>query len=174
MASKSPCFNEWTNWCFGLCEAFRHGDTDSDSHKTLPVVDHTKARIDTVDLIPFKRLIDAELPLVMVAHLNVPSLDSTEKQSQYFVALRGRHYASSAIKFSGLTFDALNMKGVSSFNSEPWKAALQAGNDVLLFPEDIPAAFTAIKKAIQDSSLTEDRINQSRQNTKQRVVGFNI
>ena len=141
-----------------------HGDTDSDSHKTLPVVDHTKARIDTVDLIPFKRLIDAGVASVMVAHLNIPSLDSTENRastlSPYVVDTMLRQQ----LNFSGLTFtDALNMKGVSSFyqSGALEVAALQAGNDVLLFPEDIPAAFTAIKKAIQDSLLTEDRINQS-------------
>ena len=141
-----------------------HGDTDSDSHKTLPVVDHTKARIDTVDLIPFKRLIDAGVASVMVAHLNIPSLDSTENRastlSPYVVDTMLRQQ----LNFSGLTFtDALNMKGVSSFyeSGALEVAALQAGNDILLFPEDIPAAFKAIKKAIQDSLLTEDRINQS-------------
>ena len=141
-----------------------HGDTDSDSHKTLPLVDHTKARIDTVDLIPFKRLIDAGVASVMVAHLNIPLLDSTENRastlSPYVVDTMLRQQ----LNFSGLTFtDALNMKGVSSFYESGTLevAALQAGNDVLLFPEDIPAAFTAIKKAIQDSLLTEDRINQS-------------
>lgn len=141
-----------------------HGDTDSDSHKTLPLVDHTKARIDSVDLVPFKKLIDAGVASVMVAHLNIPSIDSTENRastlSPYVVDTMLRQQ----LNFSGLTFtDALNMNGVSSFyqSGALEVAALQAGNDVLLFPEDIPAAFTAIKKAIQDSLLTEDRINQS-------------
>lgn len=141
-----------------------HGDTYSDSHKTLPLVDHTKARIDTLDLIPFKRLIDAGVASIMVAHLNIPSLDSTENRacslSPYVVDTMLRQQ----LNYSGLIFtDALNMKGVSSFyqSGALEVAALKAGNDVLLFPEDIPAAFTAIKKAIQDSLLTEDRINQS-------------
>jgi beta-N-acetylhexosaminidase len=54
-----------------------HGDTESDSHKTLPVIKHTKLRIDTIDLLPFKQLVDGGVASVMVAHLNIPSLDST-------------------------------------------------------------------------------------------------
>ena len=141
-----------------------HGDTESDSHKTLPVINHSKARIDSVDMVPFKHLIDAGVASVMVAHLNIPSLDSIENRastlSPYVVDTMLRQQ----LNFSGLVFtDALNMKGVSSFHESGALevAALQAGNDVLLFPEDIPVAFTAIKQAIQDSVLTEDRINIS-------------
>jgi len=141
-----------------------HGDTESDSHKTLPVINHTKARIDSVDLVPFKKLIDAGVASVMIAHLNIPSLDSTENRastlSPYVVDTMLRQQ----MNFSGLAFtDALNMKGVSSFydTGELEVAALLAGNDVLLFPEDIPAAFTAIKQALVDSVLTLGRINES-------------
>ena len=141
-----------------------HGDTESDSHKTLPVINHTKARIDSVDLVPFKKLIDAGVASVMVAHLNIPSLDSTENRastlSPYVVDTMLRQQ----MNFSGLAFtDALNMKGVSSFydTGELEVAALLSGNDVLLFPEDIPAAFTAIKQALVDSVLTIGRINES-------------
>jgi len=141
-----------------------HGDTESDSHKTLPLINHTKARIDSVDLVPFKKLIDAGVASVMVAHLNIPSLDSTENRastlSPYVVDTMLRQQ----MNFSGLAFtDALNMKGVSSFydTGELEVAALLAGNDVLLFPEDIPAAFTAIKQALLDSVLTIGRINES-------------
>ena len=115
-------------------------------------------------MIPFKRLIDSGVASVMVAHLNIPSLDSAENRastlSPYVVDTMLRQQ----LNFSGLTFtDALNMKGVSAFyeSGELEVAALKAGNDVLLFPENIPAAFTAIKQAIQDSVLTEDRINRS-------------
>ena len=93
-----------------------HGDTESDSHKTLPVINHSKERIDSVDLIPFKHLIDAGVASVMVAHLNIPSLDSVENRastlSPYIVDTMLRQQ----LNFNGLTFtDALNMKGVSYF-----------------------------------------------------------
>ena len=55
-----------------------HGDTDADSHKTLPVVTHTRAHLDSVDLIPFRKMISSGLGSVMVAHLYMPSLDDTE------------------------------------------------------------------------------------------------
>ncbi len=141
-----------------------HGDTDADSHKTLPIVEHTREHIDSIDLKPFKRMISGGVASVMVAHLNIPVLDSAENRastlSPYVVDTMLRQ----ELNFSGLIFtDALNMKGVSSFyeSGALEVAALQAGNDVLLFSENIPAAFTAIKQAIQDSILTEDRINQS-------------
>lgn len=141
-----------------------HGDTESDSHKTLPVIKHSKARIDSVDLIPFKHLIDAGVASVMVAHLNIPALDSTENRastlSPYVVDTMLRQEMS----FSGLAFtDALNMKGVSSFynSGELEVEALLAGNDVLLFPEDIPEAFRAIKQAVVDSVIAVERINES-------------
>ena len=141
-----------------------HGDTESDSHKTLPVINHTKARIDSVDLPPFKELIDGGIASVMVAHLNMPLLDSTFNRASTLSPFVVDTLLKQQLNFSGLVFtDALNMKGVSSFyeSGELEVAALVAGNDVLLFPEDIPAAFNAIKKAIKDSVLTEERINES-------------
>ena len=141
-----------------------HGDTESDSHKTLPVINHPKERIDSIDLPPFKELIDGGIASVMVAHLNIPSLDSTFNRASTLSPFIVDTMLKQQLNFNGLIFtDALNMKGVSSFykSGNLEVAALVAGNDVLLFPEDIPAAFTAIKNAIKDSVLTEDRINES-------------
>jgi beta-N-acetylhexosaminidase len=141
-----------------------HGDTESDSHKTLPAINHSKARIDTVDLVPFKQLVDAGIASVMVAHLNIPSLDSTLNRASTLSPFVVDTMLKQQLNFKGLIFtDALNMKGVSRYyeSGELEVAALLAGNDVLLFPEDIPTAFLAIKKAIKDSVLTEARINES-------------
>ena len=141
-----------------------HGDTESDSHKTLPAINHSKARIDTLDLVPFKQLVDAGIASVMVAHLNIPSLDSTLNRASTLSPFVVDTMLKQQLNFKGLIFtDALNMKGVSRYyeSGELEVAALLAGNDVLLFPEDIPTAFLAIKKAIQDSVLTEARINES-------------
>ena len=141
-----------------------HGDTESDSHKTLPVIKHTKARIDTVDVLPFKKLIDGGVASVMVAHLNIPSLDSVFNRPSTLSPFVVDTMLKQQLNFNGLIFtDALNMKGVSSYfeSGELEVAALLAGNDVLLFPEDIPAAFKAIKRAIRDSVLTVERIEAS-------------
>ena len=141
-----------------------HGDTETDSHKTLPVIMHSKERIDSVDVLPFKQLIDAGIASVMVAHLNIPSLDSNIHRastlSPYIVDTMLRQQ----LHFKGLTFtDALNMKGVSSYyeSGKLEVEALLAGNDVLLFPEDIPGAFEAIVRALKDSLLLQSRIDES-------------
>ena len=55
-----------------------HGDTDADSHKTLPTVNHLKYRLDEVELVPFKKLINNGIGSIMVAHLHIPVLDDTK------------------------------------------------------------------------------------------------
>ena len=141
-----------------------HGDTESDSHKTLPLVSHDKFRMDSLDLPPFRQLIDRGVASVMVAHLNIPSIDNVSKRASSLSPIIIDSLLIQELNFKGLIFtDALNMKGVSSFY-EPGRLeveALKAGNDVLLFPEDIPAALNAILSAIHDSTLTVDRINLS-------------
>ncbi|MDB2622126.1 serine hydrolase [Flavobacteriales bacterium] len=141
-----------------------HGDTDSDSHKTLPIIHHSKSRIDSVDLFPFKKLVDAGVASVMVAHLNIPALDSTSNRASTLSPYIVDTLLQQDLNFSGLVFtDALNMKGVSDYydSGSLEVSALQAGNDVLLFPEDVPAAFEAIHRAIEDGLLTQNRINES-------------
>ena len=140
-----------------------HGDTDADSHKTLPTVSHTKARLDNIELYPYQPLIDNGLGSVMVAHLSVPALDSTGEAAslspQIVQGLLRQQYG-----FNGLIFtDALNMKGVSA-RYKPGEvdlAALKAGNDVLLFAEDVPKAKTAILNALANEEITQARIDSS-------------
>ncbi|HEY6162223.1 MAG TPA: glycoside hydrolase family 3 N-terminal domain-containing protein, partial [Bacteroidia bacterium] len=139
-----------------------HGDTDSDSHKTLPTIGSSKQRLDTLELFPFRNLIDEGLGSMMVAHLFIPSLDTTTNQASTL----SKNVVDSLLKqqlgFKGLIFtDALNMKGVSKFYKpgELDVKALIAGNDVLLFSENVPKAIEEIKKAIADSLLTQDIID---------------
>ena len=58
-----------------------HGDTDTDSHKSLPIINHSKERLDSVEILPFKILIDSGLGSVMVAHLYIPEIDNTKNQA---------------------------------------------------------------------------------------------
>jgi len=141
-----------------------HGDTETDSHKTLPTIHFTKERIDSVELYPYKRLIEEGLSSVMVAHLNVPSLearlDYPSSLSETIVTgmLKGE------LGFNGLIFtDALNMKGAANFK-EPGEidlAAFLAGNDVLLISEDIPKAHQLLVNAFRDGTITEERLAHS-------------
>lgn len=133
-----------------------HGDTDQDSHRTLPSVKSDFPRLNTVEWEPYRVNINHGLASVMVAHLNVPSLDPsgtpTSLSPIVVDSLLRKH-----LDFNGLAFtDALNMRGVSDLYrpGEVDLRALLAGNDVLLFAEDVPAATTKILQAIQNGRLT--------------------
>ena len=133
-----------------------HGDTSTDSHHTLPVVNHDLERLESVELFPFKKLIDAGLRSTMVAHLYVPELDSTDNLPTTLSAPAITGLLKQRYGFDGLVFtDALNMKGVSASYSPGMLElkALQAGNDVLLFPEDVPTAVQTIKEALDNKQL---------------------
>ena len=141
-----------------------HGDTDLDSHKTLPTIDFTRERLDTLELYPYRKLINEGLNSVMVAHLNVPAL---EPQFNFPSSLSSRIVTGllkDEMGFNGLIFtDALNMKGVSNYKNpgEVELAAFLAGNDVLLIPEDVPKAMDFLKTAYEGQVITENRLATS-------------
>ena len=141
-----------------------HGDTSSDSHHTLPTVAFSKARIDSVEIYPYRKLIEKGLSSVMVAHLNVPSLESQENLPSSLSSKVVTDILKNDLKFEGLIFtDALNMKGASNFK-QPGDidlAAFLAGNDVLLFAEDVPKAVLKFKEAFKKKILTEKRLAYS-------------
>ncbi len=141
-----------------------HGDTDQDSHKTLPTVRFSAKRIDSIELYPYKKLIDRGMASVMVAHLNIPSL---ERRSGYPTSI-SETVVTGMLKndlgFNGLIFtDALNMKGASNFSApgDIDLAAFKAGNDVLLISEDIPRAIDKIEQAMVDKEITDERLEHS-------------
>lgn len=140
-----------------------HGDTDSDSHYSLPIINHTKQRLDSVELYPFKYLIHNELTGMMIAHLYIPAYDKTPNRASTLSPAIVTDILKDELGFEGLIFtDALNMKGVSKFfkPGELEVKALIAGNDVLLFPENVPVAVAAIKEAIQNGSIDERIIEE--------------
>jgi beta-N-acetylhexosaminidase len=138
-----------------------HGSTDKDSHLTLPTVSASHKELDSIELYPFIRLIAAGVKGVMVAHLSVKALDSTGIPTT-LSKLVVTGLLKDNFGFKGLTFtDALNMKGVSdSYPPGTVDAkALLAGNDMLLFPQDVPTAILKIKEAIADSEITQADID---------------
>ncbi len=141
-----------------------HGDTDTDSHLALPVIKHSRARVDSLELYPFRQMVAKGLGSVMVAHLHIPALDDTPNLASTLSPKIVDGMLRKDLGFQGLIFtDALNMKGVSKFfpPGEVDLKALMAGNDVLLFPEDVPRAAAMIKKAITDGIITEAQLNAS-------------
>lgn len=138
-----------------------HGDTDVDSHKDLPTINKTKKELKLIDWVPYRMGRLSGASAVMMAHLNVPALDSTGTPTSLSRTviqdvLRGE------LKFSGLVIsDALNMKAVSERYGkvEVVKKAYLAGNDILLYPENIGEAITAIKSAIEAEEISMEEVN---------------
>ncbi len=135
-----------------------HGNTDSDSHLTLPIVHQDRSSLDSIELYPFRKLIDAGIGGMMVAHLNVPSLDSTPDLPSTLSVKIVTGLLKGEMNFNGLVFtDALNMKGVSICYRPGYveKMALMAGNDVLICSEDVPTAIKEIHLAIENCEMDE-------------------
>ncbi len=140
-----------------------HGDTETDSHLSLPVIKHGRTRLDEIELYPFRKLIQDSVMGIMVGHINIPALDNRENMATTLSRPVVTDLLRNELGFKGLIFtDALNMKGVSSFNKpgEVDLKALLAGNDVLLYSEDVPTAIDKIVKAIRKEKITEDEINE--------------
>lgn len=140
-----------------------HGDTDKDSHKTLPVLNHSATRMDTLELFPFRYLMERGLGSVMVAHMFIPSLDTTKNLPSTLSKKIVTGLLKEKLNFKGLVFtDALNMKGAADYNKPGMldARALIAGNDMLLFSEDVPKAIEAIKKAIEDKEISQEEIDE--------------
>lgn len=141
-----------------------HGDTDLDSHKTLPTVSFSQQRIDSIELYPYRHLFSRGLASVMVAHLNVPSLEPRQNFPSTLSKLIVTNLLKEQMGFQGLIFtDALNMKGVSNHTTpgEVDLAAFKAGNDVLLISENVPRAISLIVESYNKGEITEERLAHS-------------
>src|SRR5690554_1765877 len=141
-----------------------HGDTDADSHHSLPLIEHTKERMDSVELFPFRALIGKGVGSIMTAHLNLPLYITDKKRASSLSPSVVDTLLQQQLGFKGIIFtDALNMAGVSKYN-KPEDADLQAliaGNDVLLMSKDIEKSFATIKQALESGELTEAQITKS-------------
>ncbi len=138
-----------------------HGDTDADSHLELPTVTHSEAEFKSIDFVPFKSGIAAGTSAVMVAHLNVPSLDNSGTPSSLSKkVIQG--CLRKELNFKGLIIsDALNMKAVSEKygKSEVVAKAYIAGCDILLYPESVNEAIQLIRKKVDSGDLEVSEID---------------
>ncbi len=140
-----------------------HGDTETDSHKDLPIVNHPFTRLDTLELYPYRELTRKGLGSVMTAHLYAPALDSTSSVASTLSREVITNLLRNKIGFQGLVFtDAMNMQGVAKFfkPGEVEVKALMAGNDVLLFSQDVPIAVTMINNAIASGDISLKEIDE--------------
>jgi beta-glucosidase-like glycosyl hydrolase len=141
-----------------------HGDTSTDSHLDLPVVSHSLERLNTVELAPFKALMDKGIGGVMVAHLYVPSLES----GKGIPASVSKNIITGVLKdklgYKGLIItDALNMGAVAN-KYKPGQLdalAFKAGNDIMLFSQGVSEGKKLIQKAIENGEIPQSRVEES-------------
>lgn len=141
-----------------------HGDTATDSHYKLPVINFDRKRLDSVELYPYKRVFDAGMASIMTAHLSIPSLESNAKLPTSLSKKVVTTILKEELGFLGLIFtDGLNMKGAADYStsSEIDLAAILAGNDILLIPQDVPATVSLMQSSLQSGVLSQERLDES-------------
>jgi len=134
-----------------------HGDVAVDSHLDLPVINKSRQQLDSLELYPFRELIKAGVGSVMIAHLYIPSIDTTANQATSLSPKTVNGLLRNELGYKGLTFtDALEMKGVSKFYpaGEVSAQSLIAGNDMLCLPGDVTGSIEKVKAAINDGRLS--------------------
>jgi beta-N-acetylhexosaminidase len=140
-----------------------HGDTNQDSHHTLPVIPHDRDRFDSLELVPFGELINKGIGGIMTAHLHVPAIDSTPGLASSLSANAVLGLLRDELGFQGLVFtDGLTMRGVKDYfpPGQLEVRALLAGNDILLMPPDVDKAVSAIKEAIETGVIPAELIDE--------------
>jgi beta-glucosidase-like glycosyl hydrolase/CubicO group peptidase (beta-lactamase class C family) len=138
-----------------------HGDTKSDSHTSLPIINHSKEHLANIELSSFQALINEGIMGIMTAHLSIPSLDSTGRAASMSKKIV-TDLLQKKMNFKGLCFtDALNMKGarIGLRPGETDAKALLAGNDILLFTANLEKAVVEIKKLLKSGQITQKEID---------------
>ena len=141
-----------------------HGDTNVDSHVDLPVLSFDASRLDSQELVPFQMLAQDRIAGIMTGHLAVPALDKRPNRSASLSAILTKGILRDRWNYNGLVVsDGLDMDGLTKHFSSGEIAveALLAGNDLLLVHQNIPAAVAAIKRALNQGTISQDRIDTS-------------
>lgn len=139
-----------------------HGDTSSDSHLDLPIINHDNSRLESLELVPFQAAIQAKVDSIMTAHLLINAWDKDNPATLSKAILTEK--LRQKMGFEGLIVtDALVMGGVANFaeSGEVAVSAVEAGADILLMPEDPQKAIDAVYNAVQSGRLTKARIESS-------------
>lgn len=135
-----------------------HGDTGTDSHYDLPLISKSRVELDSLELYPFRQLINAGALGVMIAHLNIPALDTTRNRPSTLSPAIVTNLLKNELGFQGLIFsDAMNMKGVTKYfpSGQADQLGIEAGMDILEFTENVPAALALIKQAVIDGRVSQ-------------------
>jgi beta-glucosidase-like glycosyl hydrolase/CubicO group peptidase (beta-lactamase class C family) len=137
-----------------------HGDTDTDSHKILPFLTHSKARMDSLETYPFRYLSERGISGIMTAHLNVASIDNSLTPTSLSKKIV-TGYLKNEIGYKGFVVtDAINMKGVRTEKGNAEVEALIAGSDMVEFVPDLQKAIQSVKTAVNEGRLSMAEINE--------------
>lgn len=153
-----------------------HGDTNVDSHYGLPLIPFGMARLDSIELYPFRRLITNGVDMVMIGHLQVPALDSSGTPASISSQIVTQ-YLKNRLGFDGLIItDALNMKGVSaSYPPERLPLeAFKAGVDLILMPESVEKAIDIMEKAVKRGEISEHTLNMRCQKVIEKKIDLGL
>jgi len=141
-----------------------HGDTETDSHKALPVLTFERTRLDSLELYPFRHVIKEGVAMVMVGHLSVPSLDPTGVPSSISYPII-TELLKKEMGFEGIVVtDALGMKGVAEYIPRERVAieSFKAGSDILLMPPaERRKSISAFLKAVRKGEISKERVDES-------------
>ena len=141
-----------------------HGSTSLDSHKELPVINNSKYDFEKNDLIPFREAIDAGVKAIMVGHLEAPAFEKNKDLPATLSKKVVTDLLRKKLGFEGLIItDAMNMNAITNKYSADEAAvlAIEAGNDLILFPENDSLAIEGIYNAVKSGKISEERINKS-------------
>jgi beta-N-acetylhexosaminidase len=134
-----------------------HGDVAVDSHYDLPVIKKSRPQLESLELYPFREIFKAGVGSVMIAHLYIPSIDTSANRATSLSKNNVTHLLRNELGYQGLSFtDALEMQGVKKFFPDGTASveSIIAGNDMLCLPGDVPLAIEKIKEAIQNGQIT--------------------
>jgi len=141
-----------------------HGDTETDSHYSLPVIKKTKEQLWKTELYPFKEMTENGCEMIMVSHLNIPALDNTPGSiatTSYKIVtelLRNEMNFTGSIITDGMEMDGLRKTYPKGADAEI--KCLQAGIDVLLLPNELSVIIPLIKKAVENGEIPEKDIDE--------------
>ena len=139
-----------------------HGDVNVDSHFDLPVINKSRAALDSLELEPFKALINAGIESIMVAHLSVPAIDDRPKYATSISPNAVNGLLKKELGFKGISVtDAMDMKAIANYfpQGEANVQAILAGNDMLCLPGDLGQSINKIRAAIKERRLKRSDIN---------------
>ena len=139
-----------------------HGDVTVDSHKDLPVIAKSRAALDSLELAPFKALIDAGVESIMVAHLSVPAIDDRPKYATSLSPKAVNGLLKKELGFKGISVtDAMDMKAIANYfpQGEANVQAILAGNDMLCLPGEIGQSIQKVRQAVKERRIKRSEIN---------------